>query len=59
MLVGERLVTPFPPFPTELEKQISRLKLIISRRLEGAKNRVPELGRAAVASAVDRCNQSS
>ena len=37
-----RQTAPFPPVPAELEKQTSRLKLIINMRFEGSKNLVPE-----------------
>jgi hypothetical protein len=35
-----RQTAPFPPFPAELEKQISRLKLISHMRFEGSKDLV-------------------
>jgi hypothetical protein len=37
-----RQTAPFPLFPAELEKQTSRLKLIINRRFERSRNLVPE-----------------
>jgi hypothetical protein len=35
-------MAPFPPFPAELEKHPSRLKLVVNMRFEGSKNFVPE-----------------
>lgn len=53
-----RQTAPLPPFPAELEKQTSRLKLTTNGRFEGSKNLVPESGGAAIAGVADSDRRS-
>jgi TonB family protein len=48
-----RQTAPFPPFPAELEVQTSSRKLTVNMRFEGSKDRVPGVGRTAIAGVMD------
>jgi hypothetical protein len=48
-----RQTAPSPPLPAELEQQTSCVELIITKRCEGSKNRVPKQHTAATAGVVN------